>query len=73
MIDMMVKYGAVNAAMLDGGSSAMMYVENYYNLYDEFRDTTLDEYQERGLVNKYKAFTRPRTMPTYFVVAKAGD
>ncbi len=73
MIDMMVKYGAVNAAMLDGGSSAMMYVENYYNLYDEFRDSTLDEYQERGLVNKYKAFTRPRTMPTYFVIAKAGD
>ncbi len=73
MIDMMVKYGAVNAAMLDGGSSAMMYVENYYNLYDEFRDTARDEYQERGLVNKYKAFTRPRTMPTYFVIGKAGD
>ena len=70
MIDMMVKYGAVNAAMLDGGSSAMMYRENYYELYDEFRDATLDEYQLRGLVNKYKAFTHPRTIPTYFVVSK---
>ena len=70
MIDMMVKYGAVTAAMLDGGSSAMMYCENYYNLYDEFKGATLDEYQERGLVNKYKAFTSPRTIPTYFVVSK---
>ena len=72
MIDLMVKYGAVNAAMLDGGSSAMMYCENYYNLFDEFRDVPLDEYQQRGLVNKYKAFTSPRYIPTYFVVAK-GD
>ncbi len=70
MIDMMVKYGAVTAAMLDGGSSAMLYYENYYNVYDEFKDATLDEYQERGLVNKYKAFTAPRTIPTYFVVSK---
>ena len=75
MIDMMVKYGAVNAAMLDGGSSAMMYCENYYELFDEFKGLNLDEYQQRGLVNKYKAFTSPRTIPTYFVVAKevSGD
>ena len=70
MIDMMVKYGAVNAAMLDGGSSAMMYCENYYNDFPEFSDVRLDQYQERGLVNKYKAFTSPRPIPTYFVVAK---
>lgn len=73
MIDMMVKYGAVNAAMLDGGSSAMMYREDYYDLYDEFRDVTLDEYQVRGLVNKYKAFSSPRTMPTYFLVAREAE
>lgn len=73
IIDMMVKYGAVNAAMLDGGSSAMMYCENYYNLYDEFKGLDLDEYQEQGLVNKYKAFTRPRRMPTYFVIGKGGS
>ncbi len=70
MIDLMVKYGAVNAAMLDGGSSAMMYCEGYYELFDEFRDANLDDYQLRGLVNKYKAFTYPRTIPTYFVVSK---
>ena len=70
MIDMMVKYGAVNAAMLDGGSSAMMYCENYYNDFAEFSDVHLDKYQELGLVNKYKAFTSPRPIPTYFVVAK---
>ena len=74
MIDLMVKYGAVNAAMLDGGSSAMMYCEGYYDLFDEFKDVTLDDYQQRGLVNKYKAFTSPRPIPTYFVVSKeAGD
>lgn len=73
MIDLMVKYGAVNAAMLDGGSSAMMYCENYFDLFDEFRGAKLDSYQERGLVNKYKAFTYPRTIPTYFVVAKEAE
>ena len=52
----------------------MMYCENYYNLYDEFKGLDLDEYQEQGLVNKYKAFTYPRRIPTYFVVAKeAGE
>ena len=28
----------------------------------------LDEYQNMGLVNKYKAFTNPRRIPTYFIV-----
>ena len=40
------------------------YIEKYG--YDE---TKLDQYQKRGLVNRYKAFTNPRRMPTYFCVA----
>lgn len=73
MIDMMVSLGAVNAAMLDGGSSAMMYYENYFNVFDEFSDSTLDQYQEKGLVNKYKAFTNPRPIPTFFLVGKGDE
>lgn len=68
MIDMMVSYGAVSAGMLDGGSSSMMYYRDYYNKYET--DTSrLDEYQLQGLVNKYKAFTTPRRMPTFFLVS----
>ena len=69
MIDMMVSYGAVSAGMLDGGSSSMMYYRDYYNKYET--DTSrLDKYQLQGLVNKYKAFTTPRRMPTFFLVSE---
>ena len=67
VIDIMVNYGAITAGMLDGGSSAMMYYRDYYNKYD-FDFEQLDQYQQRGLVNKYKAFTTPRKMPTFFIV-----
>ncbi len=67
IIDLMLSYGAVTAGMLDGGSSAMMYYEDYYTKYGV--DTSdLDEYQLQGLTNRYKAFTKPRRMPTYFLV-----
>ncbi len=70
MIDLMVSYGAVSAGMLDGGSSSMMYYRDYYNKYET--DTSLlDKYQLQGLVNKYKAFTTPRRMPTFFMVSDA--
>lgn len=69
VIDIMVSYGAVTAAMLDGGSSTMMYYEDYYTKYGIATDT-LDQYQLKGLVNKYKAFTNPRRIPTYFMVSK---
>lgn len=69
VIDIMVSYGAVTAAMLDGGSSSMMYYEDYYTKYN-MDSATLDQYQIKGLVNKYKAFTYPRRIPTYFMVAK---
>ena len=67
IINMMLKYGAVNAGMLDGGSSAMMYYSNYITKYN-VDENELDEYQRLGLVNKYKAFTRPRYLPTFFMV-----
>lgn len=68
MIDLMVSYGAVSAGMLDGGSSSMMYYRDYFNKYET--DTNLlDKYQLQGLVNKYKAFTTPRRMPTFFMVS----
>lgn len=67
VIDIMVDYGAVSAAMLDGGSSTMMYYENYFDKYETDK-SLLDEYQQKGLVNQYKAFTTPRRIPTYFMV-----
>lgn len=69
VIDIMVSYGAVTAAMLDGGSSSLMYYEDYFTKYD-LDKAKLDQYQLKGLVNKYKAFTTPRRMPTYFCVAR---
>ncbi len=69
VIDVMLDHGAVTAGMLDGGSSSLMYYEDYFTKYD-YDTTKLDQYQIRGLVNKYKAFTTPRRMPTYFCVAK---
>lgn len=69
VIDIMVSYGAVNAGMLDGGSSAMMYYRNYFDKYPTDK-TQLDKYQQEGLVNRYKAFTNPRRIPTYFIVSE---
>ncbi|MBP3580728.1 MAG: phosphodiester glycosidase family protein [Clostridia bacterium] len=69
VIDVMIGYGAISAGMLDGGSSSLMYYEDYFTKYS-YDTSKLDEYQRRGLVNKYKAFTTPRRMPTYFCVAK---
>jgi len=70
LIEIMRDYGAVAAGKLDGGSSAMMYYRNYFELYD-YDLSRLDEYQRRGLVNSYKAFTAPRKIPTYFIVKGA--
>ncbi len=67
---LMLSYGAVTAGMLDGGSSSMMYYRDYYKIYNYNMDE-LDDYQKMGLVNKYKAFTTPRRIPTYFVVGGA--
>lgn len=69
LINIMKEYGAVVAGKLDGGSSAMLYYRNYFELY-HIDTNLLDEYQKQGLVNRYKAFTKPRMIPTYFVVRK---
>ncbi len=67
MIDLMMSYGAVSAGLVDGGSSSLMYYEDYYNKYD-YDFSKLDEYQQKGLVNNYKAFTEPRKIPTFIMV-----
>lgn len=72
VIDVMVKYGAVTAGLLDGGSSSLMYYEDYFNKYD-IDTKNLDKYQKEGLVNSYKAFTNPRRLPTYFCVSKEAE
>ena len=72
LIEIMLEYKAVCAGKLDGGSSATMYYRDYYNLYN-YDLTTLDEYQKKGLVNQYKAFTKPRKLPTFFIVGEAEE
>lgn len=67
IIDTLISYGAITAGMLDGGSSSMLYYRDYYEKYN-IDKSLLDEYQLMGLVNKYKAFTSPRYIPTYFIV-----
>lgn len=67
MIDLLRSEGAVVAGMLDGGSSTVMYYENYYEKYN-IDVSELDEFQLQGLTNKYKAFTKPRRLPTFFLV-----
>ncbi len=69
IIDAMLSLGAVTAGMLDGGSSSLLYYENYYDFYGIDKGT-LDNYQLKGIVNKYKAFTTPRMLPTFFMVEK---
>ncbi len=69
IIDVLLSYGAVTAGMLDGGSSSLMYYEDYYTKFD-YDTEKLDQYQSKGIVNRYKAFTPPRRMPTYFCVRK---
>ena len=72
IIDVMREFGAVTAGMLDGGSSTMMYYRDYWDILG-IDVNTLDEFQRKGIVNKYKAFTNPRRMPTFFVVAPASS
>lgn len=67
VVGVMLEYGAVSAAMLDGGSSTMLYYRDYPAKLG-IDTATLDEYQRMGLLNRYKAFTTPRTIPTWFIV-----
>ncbi len=72
IINLMLKYGAICAGMLDGGSSAMMYYADYIEKYN-VDESELDQYQQLGIVNKYKAFTSPRYLPTFFMVKAVDD
>lgn len=67
IITLMLQNKAIKAGMLDGGSSSMMYYRDYIEKYN-IDTSTLDEYQKLGLVNRYKAFTYPRRLPTFFMV-----
>ena len=67
IIDTFIEYGAVTAGMLDGGSSAMLWYRDWYTKYN-IDQSNLDDWQLKGLVNVYKAFTNPRAIPSYFIV-----
>ena len=71
IIDVLREYGAVTAGMLDGGSSAMLWYRDWFDKYPADK-SLLDTWQNVGLVNIFKAFTNPRAMPTYFIVAPDG-
>lgn len=67
IIDIMIDNGAVNAAMLDGGSSSSMFYRGWFEKYNVDM-STLDAHQQKGLISKYRAFAEPRRIPTYFIV-----
>lgn len=67
LVDLFREYGAVAAGRLDGGSSTMMYYEDYAEKYG-LDPQTLNENQKLGMVNNFKAFTGVRYIPTYFMV-----
>ncbi len=63
-IDIMVKYGAVNACNLDGGSSSVMYYRDTYGRYGEAG--------QLQMINNYSLLQeQPRRMPTFFMVRPA--
>lgn len=72
LVDLFREYGAVVAGRLDGGSSAMMYYENYAEKYG-LDPETLNATQKDGMVNNYKAFTGYRYIPTYFLVRREAN
>ncbi len=64
IIDIMVKYGAVNACNLDGGSSTLMLYRDTYGLYGEAGEVQM--------INNYSLLQeQPRKMPTFFMVRPA--
>lgn len=72
VINIMLSYGAVNAGMLDGGSSSVMYYRDYIQKYNV--DTSkLDSNQKKGVVCQYRAFSEPRKIPTFFIVTGEGQ
>ncbi len=66
IIDIMVEYGAVNACNLDGGSSTVMLYRDQYGLYGEPGQVQM--------INNYSLMqSKPRRMPTFFMVRPADE
>ena len=73
IIDIMVKYGAVNACNLDGGSSSVMLYRTTYS-YAIDSKTTLAGDGSVVMINNYSLLQeQPRRMPTFYMVRPAED
>ncbi len=73
IIDIMVRYGAVNACNLDGGSSSVMLYRTTYS-YAIDNKTTLAGDGSVVMINNYSLLQeQPRRMPTFYMVAPAEE
>ncbi len=73
LIDIMVKYGAVNACNLDGGSSSVMLYRTTYSYVLDSK-TTLAGDGSVVMINNYSLLQeQPRRMPTFYMVAPAEE
>lgn len=72
IINAMLHYDAVTAAMLDGGASSVMCYRGYYEKYG-IDVGTLNKYQKMGLINNTRTFLDVRKIPTYFAVRTNED
>jgi exopolysaccharide biosynthesis protein len=68
IINAMLYFGAVTAAMLDGGSSTVMLYPGYHEKYG-IDEATLSANQKQGIVFIGHPQGRARTIPTFFAVS----
>lgn len=75
VIDIMLEYGAYNAANLDGGSSSVMLYRDTYGLYKDDEKYKNKEVCEGVLMmNEYSVLqSQPRRMPNYWLVRTASE
>lgn len=75
IIDIMFKYGAVNACNLDGGSSTVMLYEDQYGRYADDTDRQrFGDNDEYVMINNYSLLQEaPRRMPNFFMVRPAEE
>ncbi len=73
IIDIMNKYGAVNACNLDGGSSTVMLYKDQQGLYKD-DDSRQHFGNDIVMINNYSLLqSEPRRMPTFFMVRPADE
>jgi exopolysaccharide biosynthesis protein len=72
VINAMLSFGAVTAAMLDGGSSTVMLYPGFHEKYG-IDEATLSATQKQGIVFIGQPSGRARSIPTYFAVAQIDD